>query len=172
MPAVRAYECDEDGWDREAGCIEFYRPYCMEKKWEPATCGGDAVRANLEALLKGDTLLRQSTDSAVRRLDTSKADKDTAMAGWGRARFCVENDFPSGGGVGGACDLPRNECDRPGLNKCKDVMWTYCKDTLWKPAACGPALAWYCRDKSRPSEVMCKQADAFCKANPDEAACK
>lgn len=166
MPEVRAYECTEDGWFEEDGCAEFYRPWCQGKAWEPTTCRVDAVRANLERLIRSDTSLVTAADSAAFR---AKDSADAATREAGALHFCVEQDFPA---LGETCDAARSDCDRPGLNTCKETLWTYCKDNLWRPAQCGPALAWYCRDKPRLSEVLCREADKFCRANPGEAACR
>lgn len=167
MPEVRAYECTEDGWFTENGCAEYYRPWCQGKAWEPRTCALDAVRANLEGLLRNDTALVRATDSAAAAADTA-ADRSAKQGG--TLRFCVEQDFPS---PGGTCDEARSDCGRPGLNDCKAAWWEFCKDAKWSfDRGCGPALAWYCRDNPRKSEVLCREADRFCLANPGEAACR
>lgn len=167
MPEVRAYECTEDGWFVESGCAEYYRPWCQGKRWEPRTCGLDAVRANLEGRLLGDTALVNATESA---LDSVEAAQDTAALAGGTLRFCVEREFPD---LGGTCDAARSDCGRPGVNACKEAWWDFCKDMKWSLGkGCGPALAWYCRDNPRRSEVLCREADRFCRENPGEAACR
>ena len=161
LPAVRAYACREDGWYSRKDCSTYYRPYCLDKGWAPADCDVDAVNASLKGRLDGDTALLRAAPVA----DTA----DAKAVRLGTERFCVENDFPE---MDGVCGASREECGKPGTNGCKESLWNYCKDTLWRPAQCGEGLAWYCRDKKRPSEVMCRHADEFCRDNPGNAACR
>lgn len=160
LPATHAFQCRKEGWYSNKDCSTYYRPYCLEVGWEPKDCGVDAVNASLKARLGDSTLLGAAPAAA-------RADAEAVRLG--TDRFCVENDFPD---LDGVCDAPREACGRPGTNGCKEALWSFCKDNLWRPDQCGEGLAWYCRDKDRPSEVMCRHADAFCRDNPGNAACR
>lgn len=164
LPVAHALECQEDGWFSEKDCSGYYRTWCQSRGWKDGYCGVDAIRASLEARLRPDTALARADSAAA------KARLDTAMAREGVTHFCVENDFP---GLDGACDASTRDCvDLPGINACKETLWTFCKENLWQPEQCGSGLAWYCRDKPRLSEILCRRADEYCRAHPGDAACR
>lgn len=167
LPVVHALSCNDRGWSHNEDCRDYYPVYCKDSAWAKPECRVDAVRA---------CLVYQSADSASR--DTSLAvacarAADTAVSGAerliGGLQFCIENDFTA---ARPECAPAAAQCAQGGDNACKDALWTYCKDNLWRPAQCQPALVTYCKDKGRPSEALCSQADAFCRANPGETACK
>lgn len=167
MPLTRAYVCRGD-WFEKRDCSVYYRTWCESTDWKEQDCRPDAVRASLEALLAPDSTLAAAVDSAR----SIRAAKDTAAVTLGERRFCAEHAFPDDAALGGICRTPEEDCGRPGVNGCKEVLWTFCKQEKWAHPQCKPALAWYCRDLGRPSEVMCRAADTWCRDNPDEAACR
>lgn len=165
LPVAHVYECREDGWFNEKDCSDYYRTWCQSREWKDQDCRVDALRANLEAALKSDTLLDLATDSAA-----TEARNDTSLARQGVTRFCVENNYPD---LGETCDAASRDCvANAGINSCKETLWRYCKESLWVPTQCKPALVWYCRDKPRASEVMCRRADEYCRDNPGWPACR
>jgi hypothetical protein len=165
LPRIHALSCDSNGWYHNRDCRDYYRPYCAGLGWKDAACGGDAVRACLEADLKGDAALKAGCDSAA-SAQTGRVAEDAVR------EFCVENDYPASQPL---CAPIKEKCGRAGANECKWALWGFCKDNNWRQDAhpqCGPALAWYCKDLDRPSEIMCSRADDFCRDHPEEAACK
>lgn len=59
-----------------------------------------------------------------------------------------------------------------GINDCKQSLWNFCLDRNWRPTQCNLGLVSYCREKPRLSEILCKNADAYCKEHPTETLCK
>lgn len=164
LKAHAAY-CRDAGWYALPECRNFYRSHCRSTEWKEGDCKVDAVRASLEAALKGDTSLALAVALAA-----DSARKDPALAREGEMAYCVENAFPARGEV---CGNFRVDClSKPGINDCKEALWNFCKDNLWRPAQCGAGLAWYCRDNPRKSEILCRQADSFCRDHSGEAACR
>jgi hypothetical protein len=170
LQEARGAFCRDVGWFDRPYCASYYREHCAARAWRDGDCAADAVRAGLEADLAGDTALARAVDSAY-----DAARDAPAMAGQvrqGEIRFCAENAFPESVPE---CGEWRDACiSSAGINECKQSLWAFCKDALWRPAQCGNALAWYCRDNPRRSEVLCRQADAYCaeEAHKDEAACR
>ena len=68
----------------------------------------------------------------------AKAQAGTTVETNAQREFCVENLFPASQPT---CAAPAAECANGKDNKCNETLWNFCKDNLWKPAQCGPALA-------------------------------
>jgi hypothetical protein len=165
LPAVHAHACRKLGWQDSRDCREFYPEYCRAQGWKPFECGADAVRLCLDTAAAKDTALGTTCDSIA----APAAKADTDVAAFGQRLHCIEKGFPGEK----ACETPRAEClETPGANACKQVLWDYCLDHLWKPDACGPGLASYCHDRPRQSETLCRHADAWCADHQDSPSCK
>jgi hypothetical protein len=172
IPKAHVADCREDGWLADQDCREFYRPACSARDWRGSDCWGDAVIACLEADFLPDSPAKDSLRARCSPMADSLRAVTTLPEGAvsledATLRFCVVNDFPATE----VCDQARGDCRADGLNRCKEMLWDYCKDNLWKPEQCGFGLAAYCKEKDRPSEIMCSRADAWCAANPGAREC-
>ncbi len=163
LPAAHAFRCRKEGWFDDKDCREYYPVYCREKNWSPADCLPQAYQVC--------TAPDSADSAAVAMCDTLSAPslKNAETAKRMATQFCVEKGFPALA----ACDEARADClNTPGRNSCKDALWDYCLDRLWKPDQCGAGLASYCHDKPRLSETLCRHADAWCAAHADSPLCK
>ena len=164
LPAVHAVFCRKEGWNSAQDCREYYPEYCRAQAWRPKECGFDAIRICLDTVAAGDTSLGTLCDSVAAPARAA----DTATARLAEAMYCIEKDFPGEA----VCGAPRKDClESKGENLCKEGLWDYCLDRLWKPEACGPGLASYCHDKPRLSETLCRHADAWCADHKDSPLC-
>ncbi len=165
LPAAHASYCDTVGWSSNKDCREYYRGYCESKTWAPSECRQNAVEACLEADLNTNIPLKLACSPVA---DSAK--KDTTLFRQASTQFCIAHDFTS---ANPTCAEYKTQClETMGSNSCKQNLWTYCLDNNWEPNPCKLGLVSYCKDKPRLSEVLCRNADAYCRANPGEALCK
>ncbi len=155
--------CQDLGWFSDRDCIDYYRTWCSGKKWVPATCRVDAVRACLGAGWRQDTL-GGMCDSVF-----AQSKKDSLAFIAGLVHYCIEENYPEN--VAG-CDSVQKQCERdPGVNACKEELWEKCNLRDWQLPACRNAQVTYCRDKKPNAPALCKAAAKLCTENPKPSAC-
>jgi hypothetical protein len=165
LPAVHGAFCREEGWFSNKDCREFYPKYCKSNAWGAADCQEDAIESCLEADLNKDAELK-----AICSPIAEVAANNPKLVEQANRRFCIENNFPL---TNPACaELKVNCQETKGENTCKQTLWVYCVDNLWKPEPCNLGLVSYCKDRPRLTEVLCKHADDYCRANPGATLCK
>ena len=173
LQEARAARCTRVGWSSEKDCRDFYPIHCANQKWKPSVCRVDAVNTCLRVHFDLDTL--EGMCGTV----GGSASQDSVVARAAQTLFCIEGGFPSADQEP-VCGPVREAClEQSGITSCKRALWDYCKDNDWRrkdndlrPDPCKPGLVSYCRDQPRRSEVLCRNADAYCREHPEEKVCQ
>lgn len=194
LTETHANSCRKEGWFSDLDCIDYYRPWCSGKKWQPSTCVLDAVRACQE-VGGSDTALDSvclrtakrfqadsSTASACKSPNRSSELTDSICAvknsDWrndtnsyrdGLRHFCIEHNYPDSVL---ACAKVKIECESTqGTNACKEMLWQTCDLRDWQLPACRNGQVTYCRDQKPNAPTLCKAAAKLCTENPKPSAC-
>ncbi len=176
---ARLEYCRDESW-RGPECRSFYMDYCADSGYSDVDCNLAAMKTCLTVGWNGGAggcdssarvtianaemtsgVLRQRARNAIER-----AERELCVA----SAFTAELLYPDSVATCAAADSAAYQAQ--GVNATKEALWEYCKEADWRPTHCRPAMAIYCRDKGRPSQMLCRQADAWCRDNPNHRACR
>jgi hypothetical protein len=145
---TRVAACQEKGWYDNRDCLGYYREFCRDTLWSVKTCKRDAGYTFLDPL-ESLALPDSVHDSAA-----SWMANDTAFSREVTARYCIDNNYPSGVP---ACAPMKTLCETgsPG-NRCQQILWTRCEIAYWKMPACTEGIKSYCREKRKVAKTLCR----------------